>query len=218
MKESNNFHYLYSQIESPGDLICTQGGSDIPVYWSVYDNTILTPYQKYSVVVDLELVDEGYWNNGDLIYLNTSDLPPGEHNCRLHVSDGTAEGSIGDSIWVTINELGIPNITTKSHTTQDTSFSIAWDDVTDADSYKVYLDGLFYESTTETQLLVEVPAPGTYVITVSAVNNAFETDQSTEITVFVEEKKIPGYSSIIPIFFIGIIILVMILRKRTISS
>ena len=161
------------QINSPGDLMFTQGGSDTPIYWIVNDTTILTPYNKYSVSVNHTPVDWGYWVNEDSIFLDTSNLTVGKHNFRLSIGDGTVAGHVSDSITITITELGVPSITTESQTITNDNVLIEWESILDADHYNVYVNDALYDSSTQPEMLVNFTADGIYEITVTAVNNAF---------------------------------------------
>ena len=79
-----------------------------------------------------------------------------------------------------------PTITTQSQTINTNDIVIEWTAVNGVDNYSVYIDGSYYQTTTDTQMSITLEGDGTYIITVTANNIYGESDPSNEITIIVE--------------------------------
>jgi parallel beta-helix repeat protein len=202
-------------VTTPGNRTNVEGGHCSLLYWRIFDTTILGS-GNYIITRNGVFWEKGQWKDQDFIELVSDYLPVGVHVFKLTANDGTRFGVVEDIIQMTITPFGTPVLTTNSQSINERSILIQWDIVPDADLYYLYLNDEFYNvvAAPATEMLVEFEEEGTYSIYITAINGVLESDPSNIITITVEERKIPGFSYLIPLSLVGIVSLVVLLKKR----
>ena len=104
--------------------------------------------------------------------------------------NGSGESDPSNSITITVeippNPPDSPTISTSTQIITTDNIIIEWNTVIGASSYNVYVDDVLNETTAGTSQKVILGINGTYVITVTAVSDAGESDFSNEIVITVE--------------------------------
>lgn len=83
------------------------------------------------------------------------------------------------------NPPNAPTILTSSQTIHNHSLFVSWTSVSNADSYRVYRDGILVNSSVDTHESVYFSGNGTYAISVTAINETGESSHSNSITITV---------------------------------
>ena len=83
-------------------------------------------------------------------------------------------------------ELRPPQFITESQTINAASLLVDWSRILDATSYRVYINGSFYDSTIETEMVIEFPGDGVYALSVRGENDLVIGMESNEIIIIVD--------------------------------
>jgi len=167
---SNNVKYLLGET---GHLIS----------WTITDTYYMNP--EYYIYHDDFLVEEGNWVSGDSVSLNVDGLDVGTYSFRIVVYDGTAWGKNENTIEVEVEVIPKPVIITISQTISTENITVEWSEVVGVDSYNVYINGTLTYPTDNLTQNIWLNESGTYLITVTAINGAEESEHSDAITIIV---------------------------------
>ena len=177
----------------------TQNGTD---YYNVYVGGLLN---ETTTIIEQKVM---LWINGTYTITVTAVNALGE-------SELSNEIIIIVEIPPEIQEPEPPTITTSTQTITIDSITIHWDEVTYATSYNVYINGVFSNNTTSLQQEFIMWTNGIYAVTVTAVNEAGESDFSNEIVITVEisEEYDPGANNdpVIVSIITGVAVIVIII-------
>jgi hypothetical protein len=114
-------------------------------------------------------------------------LAVGFYEYKIVAIDGTAWGEIEDTVQVEVGLVpGTPVFITTSQTLTFLNMTVRWEAATGADSYDVYIDDVFIDSTGDTEKFVEFTGNGTYSIYLVAINTFGESPTSNQLIVTVE--------------------------------
>jgi surface protein len=139
-----------------------------------------------------------------------------------------------DTFGWTINDNGLkddeeeislnpPILITSSQTIIKEDITIEWNNVENATSYNIYVNGIFNETSSDTTQVVMLWSSGSYNITVTSFIGIFESNKSEPIIIVVDLSAgnegdtpiIPGYNfALIPTILLGLVILILKIRNK----
>jgi parallel beta-helix repeat protein len=149
----------FLEIVSGDDFKYVYGETGKEIQWNVTGSMSIMP--QYRIFLEGILIQQGNWN-GETIVFNVDGLPVGTYDYLIVVTDGTAWKEIQDIVHVEVGLLpGKPVFITESQTYEFLDdgegfpmgdIFLRWEEVPNADSYDVYLDGDFWTNTVNPNL------------------------------------------------------------------
>ncbi|MHA1520567.1 MAG: NosD domain-containing protein [Promethearchaeota archaeon] len=171
-------------ISHPIDKRIAVGSVENDLEWIIFDTTFQDP--TYTIYMNGTPIETNSWTSGSPVELNLSTLPIGIYNFTILVSDGL-DGYISDSVIITsFYLLEAPIWITNSQTIICDNITVSWNAVSGATSYRLYVNGILNETTSNTSQGILLNRNGTYFITINAQNASGISDYSVMIVIIVE--------------------------------
>jgi len=149
--------------------------------WTINDITIQDP--TYIIYQDGIPIDNYSWIPGNPIRINLNALQFGIYNLSISVLDGLG-GFVTDSVIVTVYFIPeAPILITYNQTITNDNIIVSWNVVSGATSYRLYVNGILNETTSSTSQQIRLYTNGTYLITVTALNQYGESISSVPISI-----------------------------------
>ncbi|MHA1730136.1 MAG: right-handed parallel beta-helix repeat-containing protein, partial [Promethearchaeota archaeon] len=171
------------EITPSGNVDYLVGATGNEILWTLSDSTILDP--DYWIYLDGEEIDTGSWSSGSLVSIDVDGFSVGTYAYLFVCSDGTAWGRSESQIIVNVGIIPKPDIINTDQTISTKSISVEWSEVTDVDSYRVYVNGSLTNNTDTLEQNIWLNETGTYSITVTAINGAEESEHSNPLIITV---------------------------------
>jgi parallel beta-helix repeat protein len=210
------------EISSSGnvDYLISDEGNEIS--WTISDLTILDP--TYWIYLEGDEIQTGSWSSGSSIPINVDGFSIGTYNYVLKCNDGTPWGLSESQIVVSVAEIPKPVIITASQTITTKNITVEWSEVVGVDSYNVYVNGTLTNNTDTLEQNIWLNESGTYLITVTAINGAEESEHSEAIVIVVDIPASSGGNNNAGIIIgsiggsvavVGVIAVLFIKKRRT---
>jgi len=183
-------HLGFPEIDSSLNVDYMIGDEGNEISWTISDSTILDP--TYWIYLDGVEIQTDSWGSESIISFDVDGLSVGTYNYKLICNDGTAWGWSESQIAVNVAEVPKPVITTTSQTINTKNITVEWSEVVGVDSYNVYINGTLTYSTDNLTQNIWLNETGTYLITVTAINGAEESEHSNAVVIIVDIKSNVG--------------------------